>query len=251
MVVDYVGKPDALAKTKEDISSFGEKTIAVVADVSKPDQVQNLIDIAVKTCGRVDIVVNNAGVEKKLAFVDYPLDGLTKDFKRESRWPFSGLPSGRSSDDQAGTGRSAHQHFFCSRRSSYADKRGLLRQQGRFADAHSDNRSGISERQITVNNIGARAVYTPIDANVEAKPEMEYTPVGELALVGKHSGVGRVYGHNFSGPLAWAMWRAIYLAKMPDAAQKGRILRDWVLDFIFGRDPISIGPGIPAAREEA
>ena len=80
----------------------------------------------------------------------------------------------------------------------------------------------------------------------------QYTPVGELALVGRRAGVARIYGHNFSGPLAWAMWRATYLAKMPGAGQKARILSDWVLDLIFGRDPVSLGPGTPAiARKNA
>ena len=71
-----------------------------------------------------------------------------------------------------------------------------------------------------------------------------YTPVGELALVGRHSGVARVYGHNFSGLAAWAMWRAIYLAKMPSRGQQGRVLCDWLLDGIFGRlpEPVSNAP---------
>lgn len=62
-----------------------------------------------------------------------------------------------------------------------------------------------------------------------------YEPIGELALVGKRVGVARVYGHNFSGCIAWAMWRAIYLAKMPGVGQRARILADWLLDCAFGR----------------
>ncbi len=75
-----------------------------------------------------------------------------------------------------------------------------------------------------------------------AKP-FRYTAIGELALVGRHSGVARVYGHNFSGFIAWAMWRAVYLAKMPSVSQQGRILADWFLDGVFGRvpEPLSIG----------
>ena len=64
----------------------------------------------------------------------------------------------------------------------------------------------------------------------------QYTPIGELALVGRHSGVAKMYGHHFSGPLAWAMWRAVYISKMPGMAQRSRILVDWVLDFFFGRN---------------
>jgi len=41
-------------------------------------------------------------------------------------------------------------------------------------------------------------------------------------------------------------WRATYVAEIPGGGQKARILSDWVLDFIFGRDPISLSPGTPA-----
>lgn len=60
--------------------------------------------------------------------------------------------------------------------------------------------------------------------------------IGELALVGRHSGVGQIYGLQFSGFLAWALWRGVYLSKMPGMAQRSRILLDWMLDAIFGRE---------------
>ena len=73
--------------------------------------------------------------------------------------------------------------------------------------------------------------------------EFRYTPLGELALVGRHSGVARVYGRNFSGPIAWAMWRAVYWAKMPGVAQRGRILAEWLLDAALGRPAVPLGSG--------
>jgi NADH dehydrogenase len=77
-----------------------------------------------------------------------------------------------------------------------------------------------------------------------------YTPIGELALVGRHSGVARLYGHNFVGVIAWVMWRATYLAKMPGAGQKLRIGTDWMLDLIFGRVPFPVGASIPERKLE-
>ncbi len=71
-----------------------------------------------------------------------------------------------------------------------------------------------------------------------------YTPVGELALVGHRAGVARVYGRNFSGLLAWAMWRAIYLAKMPSISQQARILSDWLLDVVAGQTPVPLSTGV-------
>ncbi len=65
-----------------------------------------------------------------------------------------------------------------------------------------------------------------------------YKPLGELALVGKRAGVARLLGFNISGVLAWALWRAVYLAKMPGTAQKIRVVGDWTLDFVFGRSPV-------------
>jgi NADH:ubiquinone reductase (H+-translocating) len=70
----------------------------------------------------------------------------------------------------------------------------------------------------------------------ERPQPFRFQPVGELALVGKRHGVARIYKFHFSGFLAWAMWRAIYWAKMPDLTQRARILLDWVLDLAFGRD---------------
>ena len=79
-----------------------------------------------------------------------------------------------------------------------------------------------------------------------------YTPIGELALVGKRSGVAQVYGLRFSGVLAWAMWRAVYLAKTPLPEKRIRILLDWTLDLLFG-DKIAQLPTArsvsPAARD--
>ncbi len=77
----------------------------------------------------------------------------------------------------------------------------------------------------------------------EAPQPFRFTPLGELALVGRHTGVARVFGFNFSGVLAWAMWRAVYLAKMPNLAQRGRVLSDWVLDALFGHVPVPLSAG--------
>lgn len=77
-----------------------------------------------------------------------------------------------------------------------------------------------------------------------------YKPVGELALVGKHSGVARVFGFKFSGLFAWAIWRSVYLAKMPGSAQRARVVTDWLLDLLFGREPLSLIPN-GAERQNA
>lgn len=81
----------------------------------------------------------------------------------------------------------------------------------------------------------------------EPKP-FRYRPLGELALVGRHAGVARVFGLNFSGLPAWLLWRAVYWAKMPGGLQRVRILLDWLLDFAFGRPVAALPPARSKVR---
>ncbi len=77
-----------------------------------------------------------------------------------------------------------------------------------------------------------------------ARERFQFKPLGELALVGRHSGVARILGFEFKGAVAWAMWRLIYWSKMPSLPQRMRILSDWVLDLVFGRNLAPLPPGI-------
>ena len=53
---------DSASKTAEEIIASGGKAIAVQGDVSKADDVAKIIDAATATFGRLDILINNAGV---------------------------------------------------------------------------------------------------------------------------------------------------------------------------------------------
>jgi NADH dehydrogenase len=71
----------------------------------------------------------------------------------------------------------------------------------------------------------------------------DYTPIGELAVVGTHSGVAVLKGVHLKGRLAWWMWRWIYLAKLPRMAQRMRVAIDWFTDSAFGIDCAQLPAG--------
>jgi len=48
--------------------------------------------------------------------------------------------------------------------------------------------------------------------------------------------LARQHTVRFSGFLAWLMWRAIYLSKLPGLERKVRVLMDWVIEIFFPRD---------------
>jgi NADH:ubiquinone reductase (H+-translocating) len=73
-----------------------------------------------------------------------------------------------------------------------------------------------------------------------------YRPIGELAIIGKRTGVASIYGLRFSGKLAWFMWRSIYLLKMPRLSMRLRVAVDWTCDLLFGREIAEL-PAQPAA----
>jgi hypothetical protein len=70
----------------------------------------------------------------------------------------------------------------------------------------------------------------------EALRPFRFKTVGLLASIGRRTGVARILGVNFSGFLAWWLWRTIYLLKLPRLEKKLRVALDWTLDLFFTKD---------------
>ncbi len=64
VLVNYHSNDAAAKDTVAQIEALGRKGVAVAADVADYKSAQNMVDECVKKLGRVDIVVNNAGVSK-------------------------------------------------------------------------------------------------------------------------------------------------------------------------------------------
>lgn len=182
VVIDYVGNPGIPVGAEKEITSFGGKCLAVAADVAKPDQVKSLIDATVSTFGKLDIVVNNAGIEKKIAFVDYPLDEFQKILDVNLIGPFLVSQAAARQMIQQGKGgrlisiSSIHEDLPMPTNAAYCISKGGLRMLTRTIAVE------LAKANITVNNIGPGAVFTPIDADVEANPEVEKALMGEIPL---------------------------------------------------------------------
>ena len=64
VVVNYARSSDAAEATVQEINLAGTEAIAVQADVSQSDEVDNLIKTTLDKFGRIDVLVNNAGITK-------------------------------------------------------------------------------------------------------------------------------------------------------------------------------------------
>jgi NADH:ubiquinone reductase (H+-translocating) len=84
----------------------------------------------------------------------------------------------------------------------------------------------------------ARTAARNIAASLKGNPliSFRFRTLGQLAAIGRRTGVARVCGINFSGFFAWWLWRTIYLSKLPRLEKKIRVAIDWTLDLVFSKD---------------
>ncbi|MDP2667436.1 MAG: NAD(P)/FAD-dependent oxidoreductase [Nitrosopumilaceae archaeon] len=68
------------------------------------------------------------------------------------------------------------------------------------------------------------------------KKNFEYKSKGQMAIIGKRSGIASVFGMNIHGFLAWWLWRSVYLSKISRLEKRVRVLLDWTIDLFFDRD---------------
>ena len=83
-----------------------------------------------------------------------------------------------------------------------------------------------------------KALAKNLEATLHGRPlqPFRFRSPGALAAIGRRTGVARIFGINFSGFLAWWMWRSIYLTKLPRFEKKLRVMLDWSLDLVFAKD---------------
>ena len=70
VVIDYVANEEATEELEKQVVALGDQSIGVDADVSKVADLQMLIDRTAKEMGRLDIMVNNAGVETRTSVLE-------------------------------------------------------------------------------------------------------------------------------------------------------------------------------------
>lgn len=80
--------------------------------------------------------------------------------------------------------------------------------------------------------------------------EFAFRGLGELAVIGHRTAVANIMGLQFSGFLAWWMWRTIYLMKLPGLERKLRVMLDWTLDIFFPRDITLLTPRYTSPLKE-
>lgn len=87
-----------------------------------------------------------------------------------------------------------------------------------------------------------RAAARNIAAALDRRPlrPFRFRTLGQLASLGRRTGVAQIFGLRFSGFLAWWLWRTIYLSKLPRWEKRMRVSMDWTLDVLFHKDLVQM-----------
>jgi glucose 1-dehydrogenase len=163
IVIDYVTHPEAADEVVAAITATGRRAISVDADVSQVADLQRLVDTAVQQLGRVDIMVNNAGVETRTSILDTSEDQYDKVLEINLKSAFFGTQiAAKQMIAQGDGGRiinitSVHEDWPMPNNTAYCLSKGGMRMLTRTAGVE------LGPHGVLVVGVGPGAVETPIN----------------------------------------------------------------------------------------
>lgn len=186
VAIDHLADPDGADEMAQRVAALGERAIGIAADVSRVDELQVLIDETVRRLGRVDIMVNNAGVETRTSLLDTTEDQYDEVLAVNLKSAFFGTQiAARQMIEQGDGGRiinitSVHEDWPMPDNTPYCVSKGGMRMLTRTAGVE------LAPHGILVVGVGPGAVKTPINAETMDDPDelakLEGSiPLGRLA----------------------------------------------------------------------
>jgi len=184
--IDYVSNERATEDLEKKIVALGDQAIGVEADVSKVEDLQRLIDETVKAFGRVDIMVNNAGVETRSSVLETTEKQYDFVLNVNLKSAFFGTQvAAKQMIAQGGGGRiinvtSVHEDWPMPGNTPYCLSKGGMRMLTRTAGVE------LAPHGILVVGVGPGAVATPINLSTMNDPVLlkklnDAIPLGRMA----------------------------------------------------------------------
>ncbi|MGH7103067.1 MAG: SDR family NAD(P)-dependent oxidoreductase [Acetobacteraceae bacterium] len=172
IVIDYIVHPDATEALEKEIAGLGDVAIGVEADVGKVADLQRLVDAGVAKFGRIDVMVNNAGVETRTSVLETTEQQYDKVLSINLKSAFFGTQvAARQMIKQGGGGRivnitSVHEDWPMPGNTAYCLAKGGMRMLTRTAGVE------LAPHGILVAGVGPGAVATPINLSTMNDPAL-------------------------------------------------------------------------------
>ena len=186
VVIDYVADQESAEDLERQIASLGDRAIGVDADVSKVADLQRLVEASVSAFGRLDIMVNNAGVETRTSVLDTSEEQYEKVLEINLKSAFFGTQTAAKQMIAQGSGgriiniTSVHEDWPMPGNTPYCLSKGGMRMLTRTAGVE------LAPHGILVVGVGPGAVATPINLSTMKDPALmrrldTAIPLGRMA----------------------------------------------------------------------
>jgi glucose 1-dehydrogenase len=194
LVIDYIMHPEATEALERQVAALGHRAFGVEADVGKVADLERLIDGAVKKFGRLDVMVNNAGIETRTSVLETTEAQYDQVLRTNLKSAFFGTQlAARQMIKQGGGGRiinitSVHEDWPMPGNIAYCLSKGGMRMLPRTAGVE------LAPHNVLVVGIAPGAVATPINRVTMKDPAMmerlnAAIPLGRMAEPEEIAGV--------------------------------------------------------------
>jgi glucose 1-dehydrogenase len=182
IVVDYVGNSQAADTTVAQIQKRGRRALAIEADISSVDQIHSMMKQAVDSFGGVDILINNAGVEKHASIweaAEHDYDLVLSINLKGAFFASQAFAQQRMAVKKPGkiiNISSVHEELPFPHFTSYCASKGGIKMMMRNLSIE------LAPYGITVNNIAPGAIETPINTALLDDPSKLKALLGNIPL---------------------------------------------------------------------
>jgi glucose 1-dehydrogenase len=165
VVVDYVAHEDATDRLVAEVEAAGGTAVGVEADITKADDLHRMMQTAVDSFGRLDVLVNNAGLETRQSLLDTTEADYEKVLAVNMKSAFFAAQAAAKRFIEQGDGglvlniSSVHEDWPMPGNIAYCVSKGGMRMLTRTAGVE------LGEHGIRMVNIAPGAVDTPINAS--------------------------------------------------------------------------------------
>lgn len=190
VVIDYVAHPEETTSLIEKVQAAGGHAVGVEADVSQAADLAKMMQTAVDTYGRLDVLINNAGIETRTSLLETTEADFEKVMAINMKSAFFGSQAAAKQFITQGGGglilniSSVHEEWPMPGNIAYCVSKGGIRMLTRTAGVE------LGEHDIRMINIAPGAVSTPINASTESDPAKmkaldRAIPLGRMAKSGE------------------------------------------------------------------
>jgi glucose 1-dehydrogenase len=194
IAIDYVGNSEAADATVAQIEKRGRRALAIEADISSVDHIHSMMKQAVDSFGGVDVLINNAGVEKHASIweaTEHDYDLVLTINLKGAFFASQAFVQHRMAVRKPGkiiNISSVHEELPFPHFTSYCASKGGMKMLMRNLAIE------LAPYGITVNNIAPGAIETPINSALlndppKLKALLENIPLARLGQVSDVAGV--------------------------------------------------------------